>query len=150
MVKLTLSYEKQNALTAAISQLDMYEVVGPDKTVRAPYKLGAERRTLVKNLRALQASIAVWQEITKEIFKENFPDVPDGVGVQRKDRPLEYDKYMAAISASAKEEDEVELIPFTEKVIYEDNEFPAAVCALLEEHGLVGGGAARPQLREVR
>lgn len=150
MTKITLSYDKQNELAAAIGQLDMHEVAAPDKAIRAPYKLGSERRALVKNMKALQESISTWQEITKQIFKENFPDVPDGVGVHQKDRPIAYAKYMAEITASGQQEEEIELIPFSAKAMYDDNEFPAAVLALLEKYELIEDVSKPAKLREVK
>lgn len=151
MIKLELTYDQQNALLSALQQLDSHEIVGPDKSVRVMYKLGSERKALVKNIRALQTSLGVWQEVTKAIFKENFPDVPDGVGVAQKDRPIEYAKYMAAITASSKEKEDVELMPFSSKVLYEENEFSGMVLALLEERGLVEDDVMKPKhLREVK
>lgn len=150
-IKLTLTYDQQNALLVALQQLDMHEIIGHDKVVRVPYKLGSERRALVKNIRALQSSLAVWQEVTKAIFKENFPDVPDGVGVLQKDHPVEYSKYIAAITASSKESEEVEMTQFSSNVLYEENEFPSMVLALLEERGLVEEDIKSPKhLREVK
>lgn len=150
MVKLTLTYDQQNALLAAFNKMDMHEVVGPDKSVLVPYKLGSERRTLVKNIRALQTSLSAWQDITKGIFKENFPDVPDGVSVSQKDRPDDWSKYIAAIQISSLQKDEVELIPFSEKAIYDDNEFPGMVLALMEERGLIEEDIKPKKLREVK
>lgn len=150
MVKLTLTFEQQNALLSALQQLDMHEVVAPDRAIRVPYKLGSERRALVKNIRALQTALAVWQETTKGIFKENFPDVAEGVPVAQKDRPVEYAKYMADVTASSKETDDIELMPFSPKMLYEENEFPGMVLALLEERGLVDENFNSPRLREVR
>lgn len=150
MVKLNLSYGQQNELLAAFSNLDMHEITAPDKAIRVPYKLGSERRTLVKNMRALQTSLAVWQDVTKAIFKENFPDVPEGQGVQQKDRPIEFAKYQADITASANKKDDVELIPFSVKVLYEENEFPGDVLALLEKYDLIEDEPKAPRLREVK
>lgn len=150
MIKLNLTFEQQNALLAALQQLDTHDVAAPDRAIRVPYKLGSERRALVKNIRALQISLAVWQETTKGIFKENFPDVPEGVAVAQKDRPAEYAKYMADITASSKETDDIELLPFSPKMLYEENEFPAVVLALLEERGLVDENYNSPRLREVK
>lgn len=152
MIKLELTYEQQNTLLAALQQLDMHEIVGPDKAVRVPFKLGSERRTLVKNIRALQVSLSVWQDITKSIFKENFPGVPEGVSIDPKEKPVEWAKYISEVQISAKEKDEVELIPFSVKVIYEENEFPSMVVALLEERELVEDDpkASAGRLREVK
>lgn len=150
MIKLDLTYEQQNNLLGALQRLDMHEVVGPDKAVSVAFKLGSERRTLVKNIRALQVSLSVWQEITKGIFKESFPDVAEGASVDPKEKPAEWAKYTSAVQLSAKEKDEVELIPFSAKVIYDDNEFPGMVVALLEERGLVEEDVKTPRLREVK
>jgi hypothetical protein len=150
-MKLNLTFDQQNELMAALAQLDMHEIPAPDKAIRVPYRLGGERRALVKNMRALQTSLAGWQEITKAIFKENFPDVPDGAAVQQKDRPVEFARYQAAIMASSQQGDEIELMPFTAKMLYEENEFPAAVLALLEKHDLIEDDAQKPpRLREVK
>lgn len=150
MLKLVLTYNQQTALMEALRQLDMHEIVAGDKSVNVPYKLGPERRTLVKNMRAIQNSISVWQETVKGIFKEFFPDVPDGAPVMQKDRPDDFAKYQSALMASAQQSDEVELIPFSEKVMYEDNEFPASALELLEKHNLIEDVVVKPHLREVK
>jgi hypothetical protein len=152
MPKFELTYDQQNQLLAALSQIGEHDVATTNgQIVKVPYKLGGERRALVKNIRALQASLATWQDVTKAIFKECFPDVPDGQEVQSKDRPEEFAKYRVAIAASAQAKDEIDLLPFTEKVIYEENEFPAMVVALLEERGLIHEETpASPRLREVK
>jgi hypothetical protein len=149
-VKLELTYDQQNQLLTALSQLDTHDVATVNgQVVKVPYKLGAERRALVKNIRALQTSLAEWQEITKSIFRECFPDVPEGAEVQAKDRPEEFAKYRLAVMESAKQKDEVDLIQFTAQVIYEDNEVPAMIAALLEERGLVHDGEPT-KLRQIK
>jgi hypothetical protein len=137
-VKLELTYDQQNQLLTALSKIDTYDVATANgEVVKVPYKFGAERRALVKNIRALQTSLSEWQEVTKSIFRECFPDVPEGVEVAAKDRPEEFAKYRFAVMESAKQKDEVDLIQFTAQVVYEDNEIPAMIAALLEERGLV-------------
>jgi hypothetical protein len=151
-MKMELTYDQQNQLLAALAQIGEHDVATANgQIVKVPYKLGSERRALVKNIRALQASLATWQEVTKAIFRECFPDVPEGQEVHAKDMPVEFAKYRTALTASSAEKDEIELVSFSEKVIYEENEFPAMVVALLEERGLIHeDNPAAPRLREVK
>lgn len=152
-MKLSLNINQQNALVDALSQLDSREVAadGGGKVVKVPYKLGSERRSLIKNLTALKMSLQSWADTARSIFTEHFPDVAEGESVQKKDRPEEFPKYQSAINAAAANKDEIDLLPFTEKVIYDDNEFPALAVVVLEEHGLIEGTDSKPiKLREVR
>jgi hypothetical protein len=141
-MKLNLNVDQQAAVLNALMQLDTHEAVTPGvengpKTIRVPYKLGAQRKTLVKNINAIKASLAVWDQTRNAIFREHFPDVPDGVQVNEAEDPAKFGKYRADLIAGSTTKEEVDLIPFPESVIYDSNEFPAAITATLDEFGLI-------------
>lgn len=142
LIKLTI--DQQNALLQAHLQLDAYEVVcqgkDGDKAVRVPYKLGAERRTVAKNINVLRTSLNVWSETRKGILKECIPDATESAELDdlKKKYPEEYAKFIATATAAASKEDEINLLSFTMKAIYEQaSEMPLMAIATLEEHGLI-------------
>lgn len=137
MKTLDLTVDQQNILMNAFAQLEGYDAVVDGKTVRQQYKLGAQRRAIVKNVLALSTSLETWQKISNGIFKEHFPDVPEGEQVSQADRPEEFAKYRAAILEATKKTDQIQLIPLSAKVVYDDNEIPASSLVALEQHGLI-------------
>ncbi len=132
-----LTVDQQSNLLNAFSQLDGYDSIVADKVVRTPYKLGAQRRVIVKNLNALKASLEVWKETANAIFKESFPSLELGQTAKEEEFPEEFPKYRIAIQEAATKKDEFDLLPLTEKAVYEDNEMPVAALAVLDEHGLI-------------
>jgi hypothetical protein len=142
-MKISLNFYQQAELLNAYSALDGYDAVSPGvangpKTVRVPFKLGAKRKILVKNMAALKAKIEESEETRKSLFRENFPDVPEGQEVKKDDRPVEFAKYAAALHDAQNEKEEIELQKFAEADIYNDNDFPSGAIVVLEGHGLIG------------
>lgn len=142
-VKLPLDANDLVNLLDAHNQLDSYESVTPGvangpKVVQVRYKLGATRRVLVKNLNALKAALATFHETRKSLFKEIFPDVPEGAIVQKDDVADVWPRWESELNKLTAVKEEVELLLFPAGAIYNDhNEFPAAAIALLDEKGLI-------------
>src|SRR4051794_8082406 len=89
-VTLSLAVDEASNLIDAHSQLDSYESVTPGvkngaRIVRVPYKLGATRRILIKNLNALKAVPSPFEEARKNLFQKISPEVPSGKSISQKD-----------------------------------------------------------------
>ena len=141
-MKLSLNFYEQVNLLNAFASLDSYKstissVEGPSEILRVPYKLGSKRKILVKNLVTLNAKVAEAEETRKDIFRESFPNVPEGTSVQQADDPEAFANYVAAVEKSRQDKDEVELLTFGEDDIYNDNDFPSASILTLSEAGLI-------------
>ncbi len=142
-LKLLIDINQQNALFTAFSRLDSYETLAPGnektaaKVVRVPYKLGAARRTIVKNMNALRASLVVYQEANKALFSENWPNAAEGVEISREDDPEKFDVYAAEQRKMIEAKDEIELLALPAAVIYGDNDFPNDALAQIDLHGLI-------------
>lgn len=136
MPKLSLNVDQQLTLLSVLTRIDGHDVITPGvedgpKTVRVLYNYGAERRSLVKNLNALKASIAHWEETRLGIIKEHFGEAsPDEVSETAIKCKIDL------VVASQVKED-VELLPFSHKAIYLDNQLPAPELTVLDEHKLV-------------
>jgi hypothetical protein len=152
-MKISLDIDQQNALLIALNQLDGYDVVAPGvedgaKVVRVPYKLGAARRAIVKNINALLASLRCFEATQKEIFKETWPDLPEGANVKKEDDPENFARFQTEIVKVVKAKEELELLPLPAATMYPADpnarEFPNHALALLDEHGLIeeSAGAA--------
>lgn len=137
MKSISLNVQQQDALLAAHMALDGYDVVQGDKTVRVPYKLGAERRAVAKNINVLRKSLESWNEIRKQIVREHYPNKPEHEEADREGDPATWQKFIADITVASMRCDEIELLPFSEKVMYDSNEFPLSVIAALDEYGLI-------------
>lgn len=146
MKRLSLDINGQNALHAAFLQLDGYDEVakgvdnGP-RIVRVPYKLGAVRRSTVKNLNMLRASLLSYEEAHKALMRETWPDVEDGAVIEKKDDPEKFKAFQAEQKKmlEAKEELELHTLPFATMYPADPNarEFPSTALAPLEQHGLI-------------
>jgi hypothetical protein len=145
-MKLQLDINEQNTLFAALSQLDSYTSETPGvengpKTVRVPYKLGASRKALVRNMAALQASLTQFEEAHKALFKESFPKVPEGGTATKEAYPDEFPIYQAAQKKMIEEKDDIELWTFPESVLYPTDpkarEFPGDALLVLHNRGLI-------------
>jgi hypothetical protein len=137
MKTLSLTVTQQDALLQAHMALDGYDVVQGDKIVRVPYKLGAERRVVAKNINALRKSLDIWNETRKGIVKEHWPDKPEDEEVDKDKDPVGWLKFVADITVASMKQDEIMLLPFSEKVMYDSNEFPVLAIATLDQHGLI-------------
>lgn len=143
MLKMTLDRAQQAALSVALAQMDSFESVTPGvdngpKVVRAPYKLGAARRVLVKNINALRASQASFDEARQALVKEIWPNKADDENITAETDPVNFPVFIAGFQKMVEAKDDLELLPFPAATIYEaGNEFPAEVLALLESHSLI-------------
>jgi hypothetical protein len=141
-MNLSLTHQKQNEILSSLSALDSYETVTPGvesgaKVVRVPYKLGAVRRALVKNINTLKASLENFEEARKGLFKETFLGVADEVPVTPATHPKDYPLFMIAFKEMLAATDELVLTPLPAAVLYSDQDFPATALAILDEHGLI-------------
>lgn len=141
-MKLALDIKAQNELFAAFHQLDGQDVVTPGvengaRLVRVPYKLGAVRRSVVKNLNALSASLQSYGEIRTALIRETWPNLQDGEQITRDQDPGNFDRCQDALKEIDAKTDELELLPLPAAAMYGDNEFPNAALAVLERHGLI-------------
>lgn len=145
MPLLKLTIDEQEQLLNAHLQLDAYEAIckgkDGDKVVRVSYKLGGERRTVAKNVNALRKSLEVWDETRKGLIKEIVPDAGDRDEITKQSHPDQYGPLMDAILAARKKTDEVSLLTFLDKTMYETNELPVAATATLDAHGLIDEAA---------
>jgi hypothetical protein len=154
-MKLLLKFDQQREILDALNAMSEREVLsgGPDpKVIRTTYKLGAENRTLVKNMRVLKQSIQTWQETQNAILRESFPDALEGQQITREENPVAFDVYIKNMTQAALNKDEIELIQFSDKLMYE-TDFPAKAVATLDLYGLIADPeeAAEPRhLREVK
>lgn len=144
-MKLKLDVNQQKALFDAYQQMDAADTVvvidGAPKIVRVPFRLGAARRSLVKNITALKASLAFFDQARVSLIKEIWPDLPDGTDIKKSEYPTEFAIYELELAKIARERDEIDLAPMPDDVIYEANEFPLAAIAALDEHGLIAPAA---------
>lgn len=136
---LVLNIAQQDALLQAHLALDGYDVLQGDKIVRVSYKLGPERRIAVKNINALRKSLEAWNETRIAIVKENFPNKTDYEEAKKDDDPVAWAKFMADITVASSKQDQLELLTFSERVMYENGELPVAALAVLDNHGLIEG-----------
>lgn len=141
-MKVQISIHQQSALLDAHRALDAYEAVTPGvdhgaKVVRVPYKLGAHRRALVKNMTALKASLSSYEEARLGLRKECFPDLADDQIPDLEKSKGEIAQFEAELKKILDTKDEIDLLTFPEAAIYNDNEFPALALATLDEQGLI-------------
>jgi len=146
MPKLSLDIDQQNALLLAYNQLDSYEVVTPGvengaKVVKVPYKLGASRRAVVKNINALRTSLISFEETNKAIFKEIWPNAEEGANITRSDDPENFDRFRAVMIKVAKTKEDIDLLALPAAILYPSDpvarEFPSQALVALDEHGLI-------------
>lgn len=144
-MKLSIDINQQSRLLDAHMAMDGYETVTPGveqepKVVRVPYKLGANRRIIVKNMTALKASLASYNETRRELFKECFPEWPEEKQIVEADNPQGFARFQAEDKTTRAQKDDIELLRLPETAVYNsDNEFPALALAVLDEHGLIEG-----------
>jgi hypothetical protein len=150
-MKLDLDIDQQNALLIAFQQLDSYQVVSPGvedgaKLVSVPYKLGIARRAVVKNINVLRTSLLSFEEINRSLFKETWPDAPDGANIKKEDDPENFARFQTAVAKIVKTKEQLDLLPLPASVLYPADpaarEFPNQALVTLEEHGLVEEAAA--------
>lgn len=139
-MKLKLSILNQIDLMAALRALDAYETVakvnGEEKMVRTPFKLGAHRRHVVKNINTLRPSLEAYEEAHKQLFKEVWPEKNTLDNVKRSEDPENFDKFNAEWVKMTGQEDEFDLTPLPATVMYGDD-FPVDALSVLEKHGLI-------------
>lgn len=143
-MKLSLTIDQQNELFAAFTQIDSHDVVTPGvengaRAVRAPYRLGPHRRSVVKNMSALRTSLIEWEAVRKGLLREHFPEAGDFGDVDPKKNPDAARALHSAIAEAAARQDEFDLHPLPEKVVYDDNEMPLVAVTVLDSHGLISG-----------
>lgn len=139
-MKKSLDVNQQNALFLAFNQLDGYDTVAENgaKTVRVPYKLGSARRAVAKNMNALKASLTIYEEAHKALFKETFPDADENSVIKRDEAdPAAFARFATEQKKIVEAKDEIELLPLPAAVLYGENEIPTGALAALEEHGLI-------------
>lgn len=142
-MKLDLDINQQNALFSAFNQLDGYDMIAPGvengpKVVRVPYKLGASRRIVVKNLNALRTALLSYEEAHKGLFKEIWPDLDETATVTKAEYPEQFARFATEQKKMLESKDAIELLPLPSAVMYDDgNEFPNQALAELDKHGLI-------------
>lgn len=148
-MKVNLDVKSQNLVFAAFNQMDGREEVsvtaqGP-KLMRVPYRLGAERRAVVRNLIALKASLEAYEKTRQSVFKEVWPDALDGAEIKKEDDPKGTERFQATMKEIEEKQDAFDLLPISDSVAYEQgNEFPNLALSILEEHGLISQSPAPP------
>ena len=144
-IKLNLDMNEQNSLRLAYQSLDGYEVIskntdGTEKIIRIPYKLGAARRTIVKNLNTLQISFDSLESTKKSLFKEIWPNKEITDVVEQKDDPDNFNRFVKEFDKILALKEEINLIPLYESNVYNDNEFPMGAITCLDHFGLIISG----------
>lgn len=146
-MKIALDINQQQALFAALNTMDEFDVIVPEtppRVIKQKYKLGPARRALVYNLRALQVSLAAFDEVRLALVKEFWPSIKAGQTIHQSDDPETFARYQPALAEVLATKDEIDLNPFPDSAIYNVNDFDTEVLALLEEFGLIetAAGAA--------
>jgi hypothetical protein len=145
-MKVALSYNAKNVVFGALAALDGFEAITPGvergaRAVRVPYKLGAQRRVLVKNMAALKASLGLFNEAKQAIVAEVWPDKPEGVEYTEKDDPANFARFKAEMAKMIATKEEIELEALPASLLYGDQEFPAEALLALEENHLIADAA---------
>ena len=123
---LSLNIDDQNALYSAFLQMDG--------------KLGSARRSVVKNVAVLKASLEIFQAAHKAVVKEIWPDLPEGKNVMPEEDPENFAKFHAEMKTIIETKEELDLLPLPAAKLYsDDNDFPTKVLVLLDDHGLIEG-----------
>lgn len=149
-MKLNLTINNAMRLRAALDGLDGFEQVVPGvekgpRVVRVPYRLGAERRAVVKNINAINSAAREFDEARLALVKEFWPELQPGESVKPEDDPEAFKRFDLQMQQMIKAEDVFDLVPLSADVLYAAGEIPTAVLATLEEFGLmVDKGVAVP------
>jgi len=143
-MKVTVSLDINAALRlrSALEGLDGFEQVVPGvedgpRLVRVPYRLGAERRAVVKNLNLVNGIAREFDEVRIALVKEFWPDLKPGESINPADDPKKFAEFDPQMQELIKHKDELALESLSADVLYSAGEIPTAVLAVLEENGLI-------------
>jgi hypothetical protein len=144
-MKIALDVNEQNALLGALQMLDGYEVAasenGQSRILRVPFRLGAARRAVVKNINLLRTALTSFEQTRAALQKESWPALPLGTEVKKADDPEAFARYEAALLDVIKVKEEFELLPLPGALMYGDSDFPASALAVLDTHQLIDEAA---------
>ena len=139
-MKVSLTAAQQNQLFGALQQMDAQDItVGEgDKIqiVRVPFKIGAHRLSVAKNINALRASLVAFEDGRSALVKELWPQLEEGKTVTEHDDPATFATYKAELTKMLGVTQEFDLAPIPAAVV-QSNDFPIAVLMALDEHGLI-------------
>jgi len=141
-MKLNLNINEQVRLRAALEGLDGFEQVvpgikGDPKVVRVPYKLGAERRAVVKNINAINRAVGDFEQSRLALVKEIWPDKPTEKSITREDDPDGFARFEPEMQKLISTKEELSLERLSADVLYAAGDVPTDILTVLEEFNLV-------------